>query len=229
MWLCAGKVIDSSSGRCLADGENLETFRFYDLTADTEFECAAGTIQGEGWVGPGSEGETTHIEFLSASTNCKPSSKALNLSEMEVTNVCEKLEAINTIRLPYLSLLLLKQGESYNEVTAKSGANPGLEVTCKTALGNVTDKCEKPVGVGTLLEIDNLEGNATEAPLVDVLYPFAPVEGNTATRDVLHGWGRSRRVRRRKLTRRVIGQWRVVEPRSRRTVAVDIGAGLPLV
>lgn len=175
VWLCAGKVIVSSSERCLVDSENLEAFHFYDLTADSEVVCSIGSVTDEGWVGPGSEDEITLVEFSSPTTNCTPTATALNLSEAEVTNVCEKVEAVKAIHLEWATLLLLKGGVSYDEISEKSGkGEPGYELTCKTALGNVTDTCTKPAE-GNDLEVNNLVGNATEVPLVDILFSFTPV------------------------------------------------------
>ena len=181
VWLCAGTVVNGTgNSRCLTTSANLEVFHLWDLTADSEVECAAGSITAEGWVGPGSEDETTLVEFASSTTNCKPTSKALNLSEAEVTNVCEKVESpgVVAIHTPWATLLLLAltSGTTYDEVFEKgTNKQPGYEVTCKTALGNVTDKCEKTAEIDDL-EVNNLAGgSASEPPLVDVLFPFAPV------------------------------------------------------
>ena len=178
VWLCEEKVILGSSSRCLVDSENLEAFKFYDLTADSEVECAVGSITNEGWVGPGSEDEITLVTFSSPTTNCTPTAKALNLSEAEVTNVCEKVEGVTPIHMPWATLLLLKAGISYDEI-GEQGTNgePGYELTCKTALGSVADKCEKPAE-GNDLEVNNLVGSATELPLVDVLFTLAPVNSD---------------------------------------------------
>ena len=74
-----------------------------------------------------------------------------------------------------VGLIVLRKGTAYDEVRGKSGGEPGLEVTCKAALGNITDTCERPASTGALFEGLNLEGNSSEKPLVDVLLPFTPV------------------------------------------------------
>ena len=181
VWLCAGaEVTGTGNNRCLVEGENLETLLLWDLTADSEIECAVGSIQGEGWVGPGSEGEITSMTFLSVTTNCKPTAKALSLSEAEVTNVCESVvtPGVALLHLPWMGLIVLRAGVAYDEVRGKSGGEPGIEITCKTALGDVTDKCERPVSTGDLLPDDNLVGSSSEKPLVDVLLPFKPVRSD---------------------------------------------------
>lgn len=181
VWLCANKEILNVSERCLTDSESLEAFVLWDLTADSEVTCPPEDIQDEGWVGPDSEDETTSVTFLSPTTNCKPTSKALNLKEEEVTNVCEAVVSpgILPLHLPWQTLILLKTGITYEEIGESAGhGEPGYEVTCKTALGNVTDKCEKPATEGNDLPLDNLVGSATEVPLVDVLFPFKAVNSN---------------------------------------------------
>ena len=174
IWLCANKEILNAPERCLVIGENLETMKAYDLTADSEVECEAGAITHEGWVGPGSEDEITLTTFLEPTTRCKATSKALNLKEEEVTNVCEKVEKIGLLHLAWATLLTLRAGIAYDE-TAERGSNgePGYEVTCKTALGNVADKCEETTE-SSRSPLENLVGNATEVPLVDLLYLFFP-------------------------------------------------------
>src|SRR5277367_2035758 len=71
VWLCNGVQIQGSgSSRCLVDSENLEVFTLEDMLVPARVECAVGSILDEGWVGPGSEDETTSVEFVSPSTNC---------------------------------------------------------------------------------------------------------------------------------------------------------------
>ena len=181
VWLCANKEILNVSERCLTDSESLEAFVLWDLTADSEVQCVAGSITDEGWVGPDSEDETTEVNFVASTTNCKPTSKALNLKEEEATNVCQSVVSpgIVAVDLPWQTLILLKAGIAYEEIGESSGhGEPGYEVTCKTALGNVTDKCLK-TAEGNDLPLDNLVGSATEVPLVDVLFPFKPVNSNS--------------------------------------------------
>lgn len=172
IWLCAGLEILNLPERCLILSENLETFVFYDLTADSEVECPTGVVMNEGWVGPGSEDEITLITFLSP--GCTPTAKALNLKEESVTNVCEKVENTGLptpVNFPAPTLLLLRAGVTYDEI----GGTAGYAITCKTALGNVTDTCQKEASQENNLEALNLPGNATEFPLVSVLFTLTPV------------------------------------------------------
>jgi hypothetical protein len=169
VWLCKEKPIITTSERCLVDSENEGVLRIEDMKADSSVECANGTILDEGWVGPGSEDEETTIEFMNPTTNCKPSPKALNAKEEEVTNVCEKLEQVEIQNLPWNTLLELVAGVSEDQIKpGPSGKQPGYLLTCKTALGSIDDVCNSTAGKEINIKVINLPGNATEPPLVTV-------------------------------------------------------------
>jgi hypothetical protein len=167
VWLCKEKVIVGASERCLVVSENEGAVRLEDMKADSAVECASGSLIGEGWVGPGSEAEATSGSFVQPKTNCKPSARALNAKEEEVTNVCEVVEAAEPLNLPWDGLLELVGGVVEGQgKPGSSGKQPGYLLTCKTALGTIDDTCSTVAGKEPDGKILNLPGNATEPPLV---------------------------------------------------------------
>jgi hypothetical protein len=169
VWLCKEKPIIGASERCLVDSENEGVLHLEDMKADSAVECASGSVLDEGWVGPGSEDETTTVEFMNPTVNCKPSPKALNAKEEEVTNVCEAVTAVEAQNLAWSTLLELVGGEKEDQIKPGPSKNqPGYLVTCKTALGTIDDTCNTVAGKEADVKVVNLPGTATEPPLVTV-------------------------------------------------------------
>jgi hypothetical protein len=98
VWLDDGQTATS---KVSVVSSNLGAFKVEDMgTSAAAVECASQTVDGEGWAGPGSEDEITQVTFVESAKNCKPTAKALNLKNEEVTNACEKVEEVSAVDLP---------------------------------------------------------------------------------------------------------------------------------
>jgi len=57
---------------------------------------------------------------------------------------CTSVTKVEAVNLPWATTLTLVSGEFIDTISAgSSGKSPGYAITCKTALGNVTDTCTK--------------------------------------------------------------------------------------
>jgi hypothetical protein len=179
VWLCKGKqVFGTGNSRCLTNSENEGKFILEDRGSGAgSVQCeGTATILNEGWVGPGSEDETTLVEFIAPKTNCKPSPKSetLNLSEAEVTNVCETVENVEAKNLPWKSLLFLEGTASVDKVGPGTGGEPGYAIVCLVAGLKKTDTCTTTAAHPVIVNAENLTGSATEKPLVTITFPEKP-------------------------------------------------------
>src|ERR1700684_657024 len=135
VWLCGGaKITGTGNNRCLTVSENLEIEFLEDRgeLAASNVECAVGAVTDEGWVGPGSEDETTIVTF--SQTACKKAAKALNLKKEEVTNKCGTFEKIKVVGLPWTTLIELVAGVAWDRLLTTTA---GYAITCT----GVTDTC----------------------------------------------------------------------------------------
>jgi len=107
VWLCQGKEVTAPK-TCLVKGEAEGAITMEDMKEEAAVECVATSEgYGEGWVGPGSEGEITSITYTEPSKNCKPTAKALNEAGEEVANKCEAVRGLEIVDLPWAALLEL--------------------------------------------------------------------------------------------------------------------------
>jgi hypothetical protein len=104
VWLCNSKFITLE--RCLTVSENLSTVVFEDMTELGAAQCGPGAVLGEGWVGPGSEDETTSVSFTLS--KCSPPPKAENLSGELLTNICTLIVSFKMLNLPWKTVAYLK-------------------------------------------------------------------------------------------------------------------------
>jgi hypothetical protein len=182
VWLCAGTDILSVSARCLILSENLEVVVLEDrgVGAEAAVECAVGSILDEGWVGPGSEDETTRVEFVSAPINCKPAANALNLAETAVANKCLKVLSVGAVNLPWGTLIELINGVAWDTLKPLRNGQPGFLVECEVEEAGIRlkvhDLCDSVAGTEMLVVLDNLPAEGAEAALVDVLFPKTKAE-----------------------------------------------------
>lgn len=168
VWLCGeAKITGTGNNRCLTDSENLEVTFFEDRGAvvASRVECAVGSVTDEGWVGPGSEDETTLVTVVS--TSCKNAAKALNLKEEEVTNKCATFEKIKVVGLPWKTLIELVGGVAWDKLLTTTA---GYAITCT----GVTDTCTNANEASVRLTNLALEG--AEFPLVDATFPLKATE-----------------------------------------------------
>lgn len=176
-WLCGEKTV-AKTKECLVVSENLEAFLIEDTGVEAAIECAVGSVLEEGWVGPGSEDETTAVEFMKPTEDCKPTSKALNKKEEEVSNLCEKVLSVQALDLPWSTKVELVGGLSYDKIGPTTNGQPGYLVECKTILGNVDDKCLSPTGKELLVEPTDIPKNGAESPSVAMVFPRILLHGN---------------------------------------------------
>jgi hypothetical protein len=165
-WLCSGAAITGTgNNRCLIFSENLGVFTLEDMGLPARVECAAGTIKSEGWVGPGAEAEITSVTF----GTCAAAAKAENLSGTEVTSVCENVESVSAVNLPWTAEIIAKDAADDWLVIINSkggaGSEPGYAIKCKVAGISKKDTCEIDA-MPPLVLAENLPGNGTELPLV---------------------------------------------------------------
>jgi hypothetical protein len=168
VWLCNGQFITGTgNNRCLIQSENLTELLLGDMNESADVLCPVGSVLNEGWVGPGSEDETTKVEFMST---CSTAGKAENLKGEEVANVCGGTGEAEAVNLPWLTLVYLEGSLTRDIITAGiAGKEPGYKVKCTVAGLKITDEClsgATPVHV----ELNLLEKEGTEPELVDVLF-----------------------------------------------------------
>jgi hypothetical protein len=105
----------------------------------TEIQCAPGTSEGEGFVGPGKFGKITKAKIKEPKTNCTRIAGACLAGDVEV---------VEGIHLPWQTELIEAAGKILS-VLVGGGAEktePGWKITCKTATGKITDECESEPG-----------------------------------------------------------------------------------
>jgi hypothetical protein len=177
VWLCNGKqIFGSGNSRCLTDSENEGVFILEDMLVPAKVECNAGSILDEGWVGPGSEDETTSVEFMKPTIECKAPAMAELLGGTENTNGCENVEEVKAENLPWKTLVFLSGNKFFVLVGPGTGGEPAYKIKCMIAGVPKSDLCELLSGVTVTLPAENLEGNATELPLVTTEFLRVPKE-----------------------------------------------------
>lgn len=167
VWLCNGAQVKTSSERCLVTGSPITFGKLYDLGASAAIECSTAAATGEGWVGPGSEGEVTRVTVSSPETNCKPAAKALNTKLEEVANACSESKSVSALDLAWSVLVYLSGSVALALLRPTTNGEPGYLVECKVAGLTVKDECKSEAGKEASGELENLLGTATELPLVD--------------------------------------------------------------
>jgi len=172
VWLCEGKEPTSKS--CLVNSEGEGNFTLEDMKEEAAIECTGADVTDEGWVGPGSEDETTRVTFKEEGKEpvCKPTAKALNEAGEEVANKCEKVTGTSAVDLGWITLLELVAGVSKDRIKETTHGQPGYTVKCKTSIIEIADECKSESAADDArVEVENLLGTATEPPLVTVTFP----------------------------------------------------------
>jgi len=172
VWLCEGKEPTSKS--CLVSSEGEGNLTLEDMKEEAAIECTGADVTDEGWVGPGSEDETTRVTFTSPTTNCKPTAKALNEEGKEVANKCESVVSpgVGPVDLGWVTLLELVAGKSKDRIKETTHGQPGYTVHCKSSILELADECKSASAAkDARVEVENLLGTATEPPLVTVTFP----------------------------------------------------------
>jgi len=137
VWLCNSKFLTLE--KCLVNSENLETIVLEDMTELAAVQCPPGSVLNEGWVGPGSEDETTSVTFGS---NCSPPPKAENLSNEILTNICTLVVSVTALALPWKTLAYLIGTATWDTIQpGASGNQPGYLITCVVAGLTMKDTC----------------------------------------------------------------------------------------
>ncbi len=182
-WLCNGKALTGTE-KCLVVSENLEELRLEDMNniAPASVTCNAGSVLDEGWVGPGALDETTTVEFMNPTVECKPSAKAENLKLELVTNKCEKVLFVTALNLPWKSEIVEKEGTNnwWVLLTGKGNGEPGYLVECDVLGVPTDDKCVTLSTSPALVLAENLvEGTLL---LVSIFFNKNPLEANQAAK-----------------------------------------------
>ncbi len=181
-WLCNGKALTGTE-KCLVVTENLEVDVFEDMNniAPASVTCAVGSVLEEGWVGPGALGETTRVEFMSPTTECKPSAKAENLKLELVTNKCEKVLSVAVVDLPWKSEIVEKEGTNnwWVLLSGKGNGEPGYLVECDVLGAPTDDTCVTSTAPVLVLAENLVEGTLL---LVSIFFNKNPLEANQAAK-----------------------------------------------
>jgi len=139
--------------RCLTVSENLSTIVLEDMTELASAQCPPGAVLAEGWVGPGSEDETTSVTF---GTNCSPPSKAENLSGEVLLNVCTLVVSVKAVNLPWTSLAYLTGTKTWDTIKpGASGNQPGYLLECVVAGLTMKDTCTTVATHEANVELEN--------------------------------------------------------------------------
>ncbi|HTU78153.1 MAG TPA: hypothetical protein VMF09_05270 [Solirubrobacteraceae bacterium] len=174
VWLCGEEEVTTAK-TCLVDGEGEGSITFEDMKEEAAVECPGADVTSEGWVGPGSEDETTAVTFKESSKNCRPSAKALNEAGESVANKCEEVKEVKTVDLGWSTLLEVVAGKNKDKIKEITKGQPGYTVKCKTSIIEISDECKAKEAAGDeRVEVENLLGTSTEPPLVTVTYPEEP-------------------------------------------------------
>jgi len=138
VWLCNSKFLTLE--KCLTVSENLSTIVLEDMTELAAAQCGPGAVLAEGWVGPGSEDETTSVKFEIA--KCSPPPKAENLSGEILSNVCTLVVSLQALALPWKTLAYLKGTADWDTIKpGASGNQPGYLLECVVAGLTMKDTC----------------------------------------------------------------------------------------
>ncbi|HTU78154.1 MAG TPA: trypsin-like peptidase domain-containing protein [Solirubrobacteraceae bacterium] len=172
-WLCNGaEITGTGTNRCLTNAEGEGKFTLEDMKEEAAVECEGSDVTSEGWVGPGSEDETTAVTFKESSKDCKPAAKALNEEGKEVTNKCEEVKEVKAVDLSWTTLLEVLAGKNEDKIKEATKGQPGYTVRCKVSILEVSDECKaKEAADNERVEVENLLGTSTEPPLVTVTFP----------------------------------------------------------
>jgi hypothetical protein len=172
VWLCNGQFLTGTgNNRCLTVSENLTAVVLQDMNESSGIECAASSVLDEGWVGPGSEDETTKVEFME---ECTSPANALNLAGTVVTNVCSGKGKATAINLPWLTLVYLEGSLTRDIIKGSTaGKEPGYTVECTVGGLKVKDTCTTAASNEAHIELNNLPAEGSEPALVDVLFKEA--------------------------------------------------------
>jgi hypothetical protein len=164
-WLCAG----AAANLCVVVYENLEPFIIEDMGASLAAECSAGEVKGQGTVGPGVGDITETLTFKVG--ECKPKGKVENLAGQEVANLCEKVEKVEAVGLPWTTELEMEGAAVKDLIEESILGQPGYLIECKTLLGNIEDLCRSVESKTSLLvELTNLAAEGAEPKLVNALF-----------------------------------------------------------
>ena len=184
VWLCNSAFLTLE--KCLTVSENLTALTLQDMNESSSVECAVGTVLDEGWVGPGSEDETTSVTFTS---ECAPSAKALNLAGETVSNACTGTKAVGkALNLPWKTLVYLEGTTTRDIISGTTNGEPGYEVECTVSGLKVKDKCLTSAAADDAhIELNNLAAEGSEPTLVDVLFMEKLVNASEAAKCSLGG------------------------------------------
>jgi len=164
VWLCGSNYIVLE--RCLTIAENLSTIVLEDMTELAAAQCPPGSVLAEGWVGPGSEDETTSVAFTANS--CSPPPKAENLSGEALSNVCTLVISVKALALPWKTAVYLEGSATWDTIKpGASGNQPGYLIECVVAGLTMKDTCTTIAGHELNVELENV------SPLVLLEFPKA--------------------------------------------------------
>jgi hypothetical protein len=168
VWLCNGQFITGTgNSRCLILSENLTVLKLGDMNESAEVECPVGSVLNEGWVGPGSEDETTKVEFMQS---CPPTAKALNLAGAEVANVCGGTPTAEPVDLPWKTLVYLEGSTTRDILSGTTHGEPGYIVHCTVAGLKIADECKTEAASPAHIRLELLAAEGSEPELVDVAF-----------------------------------------------------------
>jgi hypothetical protein len=171
-WLCGGVA----KSKCKVDSENLTALVLEDMGANSAVECEPGAVTDEGTAGPGAVDETIGVNFTVS--KCKPAAKAENLSKEKVANLCEKVEAMAPVDLPWKTEI---EESNWDLISQNGKGQPGYLVECKTIIGKVDDVCTtKEEATRALVELVNLAAEGAEPKLVDGIFLENPLVASQA-------------------------------------------------
>ncbi len=106
--------------------------------SESVIQCAAGSGEGEGAVGPGGNSRINTAKVKEPKTECK-----------RVTGACEagKVETVEGINLPWQTESYETEGKLlFSLLSTIAGKGAGWKVRCKSAGVPITDECESESG-----------------------------------------------------------------------------------